>query len=76
MGAYQAYDGGKGHTMVGSGTGILWQYFMNTLFLAPHRRRSHNRRRHDTHSAQRAPPSRLRGHPCGDWMADRARGAL
>ena len=38
MGACQAYDGGKGHTMVGSGTGILWQYFMNTLFLAPHRR--------------------------------------
>ena len=24
MGARQAYDGGKGHTMVGSGTGILW----------------------------------------------------
>ena len=40
MGAYQAYYGGKGHTMVGSGTGILWQYFMNTLFLAPYRRRS------------------------------------
>ena len=55
MGAYQAYYGGKGHTMVGSGTGILWQYFMNTLFLAPHRRRSHNRRRHNTRSAQRAP---------------------
>ena len=55
MGACQAYYGGKGHTMVGSGTGILWQYFMNTLFLAPYRRRSPNRRRHNTRSAQRAP---------------------
>ena len=39
--------------MVGSGTGILWQYFMNTLFLAPYRRRSHTRRRHKEAAGQR-----------------------
>ena len=42
MGAYQAYYGGKGHTMVGSGTGILWQYFMDTLFLDPYTNRAGN----------------------------------
>ena len=43
MGACRVYYKGKGHTIVSSGTGILWQYFMNTLFLDPYRRRFRTR---------------------------------